>query len=256
MLQPSEGGDFFIWWLLMNEIKIFQREEFGRIRTAGTSDEPLFCLADICRAVELTNPSSVKARLDPDDTQLVDLHALSDCEGEHVGNSMATFVTESGFYDVVLYSSSEKVRPFKRWVTKDVLPSIRQTGSYGLPKTFAEALRLAADQQEKIEAQDRIIREQAPKADYFDNLVERNLLTNFRDTAKQIGLKQNDFIKRLIRDKYIYRDKKNMIKPYSKYVGELFEIKDWGGDGKAGSQTLITPKGKETFKLLYSDIFR
>lgn len=92
-----------------------------------------------------------------------------------------------------------------------------------------------------------------PKADYFDNLVDRNLLTNFRDTAKQIGLKQNDFIKRLIRDKYIYRDKKNMIKPYSKFVGELFEIKDWGGDSKAGSQTLITPKGKETFKLLYSN---
>lgn len=92
-----------------------------------------------------------------------------------------------------------------------------------------------------------------PKADYFDNIVDRNLLTNFRDTAKQIGLKQNDFIKRLIRDKYIYRDKKNMIKPYSKFVGELFEIKDWGGDSKAGSQTLITPKGKETFKLLYSN---
>lgn len=93
-----------------------------------------------------------------------------------------------------------------------------------------------------------------PKADYFDNLVDRNLLTNFRDTAKQIGLKQNDFIKRLIRDKYIYRDKKNIIKPYSKFVGELFEIKDWGGDSKAGSQTLITPKGKETFKLLYSNM--
>lgn len=123
-----------------------------------------------------------------------------------------------------------------------------------MPKTFAEALRLAADQQEKIEAQDRIIREQTPKADYFDNLVERNLLTNFRDTAKQIGLKQNDFIKRLIRDKYIYRDKKNTIKPYSKFVDELFEIKDWGVDGKAGLQTLITPKGKETFRLLYSNM--
>lgn len=93
-----------------------------------------------------------------------------------------------------------------------------------------------------------------PKADYFDNLVDRNLLTNFRDTAKQIGLKQNDFIKRLIRDKYIYRDKKNIIKPYSKFVGDLFEIKDWGGDSMAGSQTLITPKGKETFKLLYSNM--
>ena len=149
--------------------------------------------------------------------------------------------------DKALAFKIEYIRAFNK------MEAYIKSGS-NLPKTFAEALRLAADQQERIEAQDRIIREQTPKADYFDNLVERNLLTNFRDTAKQIGLKQNDFIKRLIHDKYIYRDKKNTIKPYSKFVDELFEIKDWGVDGKAGLQTLITPKGKETFRLLYSNM--
>lgn len=129
----------------------------------------------------------------------------------------------------------------------------KRTPSYQINDPIARAEAWIAEQKEKQALMLENKRMQ-PKADYFDNLVDRNLLTNFRDTAKQIGLKQNDFIKRLIRDKYIYRDKKNMIKPYSKFVGELFEIKDWGGDSKAGSQTLITPKGKETFKLLYSNM--
>ena len=149
MLQPSEDGDFFITDI-MNDIKIFEKEEFGRIRTAGTSDKPLFCLADICRAVDLSNPSSVKSRLDPEDVQLLDLHALNYTEGDVNGNTMATFVSESGFYDTVLYSSSSKVKPFRKWVTSEVLPSIRKTGMYGTPRTFAEALRLAADQQGRL----------------------------------------------------------------------------------------------------------
>lgn len=111
---------------------------------------------------------------------------------------------------------------------------------------------LAAKQQEKIEQQQRLLAEQAPKAEYFDNLVDRNLLTNFRDTAKQLGLKQNQFIALLLNDKYIYRDKKGKIKPYAQYSDTLFKLKDWGGEYKSGLQTLITPLGKETFRLLYN----
>lgn len=68
---------------------------------------PLFCLADLCKVLELTNPSEVKNRLDKDDVQLIDLHALNSSEGI-TGNSMANFVTESGFYDVILQSSSPR----------------------------------------------------------------------------------------------------------------------------------------------------
>ena len=60
----------------MNDIQLFKNERFGEVRVAGTSEEPLFCLADICKAVELQNPSSVKSRLDEEDLQIVDLHAL------------------------------------------------------------------------------------------------------------------------------------------------------------------------------------
>ena len=92
-----------------------------------------------------------------------------------------------------------------------------------------------------------------PKAEYFDNLVDKGLLTNFRDTAKEIGMKQNLFIKTLIKKKYVYRDKQNHIKPYPQYNGDLFKVKDWGNDKAVGTRTLITPKGKETFRLLFGN---
>lgn len=91
-----------------------------------------------------------------------------------------------------------------------------------------------------------------PKADYFDELVERNLLTNFRDTAKQLGIKQRDFVNFLLEKKYLYRDKSGKLLPYSDKNNGLFELKECFNDATnwAGTQTLITPKGRETFRLL------
>ena len=91
-----------------------------------------------------------------------------------------------------------------------------------------------------------------PKADYFDELVERNLLTNFRDTAKQLGIKQRDFVNFLLEKKYLYRDKSGKLLPYSDKNNGLFELKECFNESTnwAGTQTLITPKGRETFRLL------
>lgn len=165
----------------------------------------------------------------------------------------ALMLTEEGLYEVLMQSRKPIAKQFKKGV-KEILKKIRKTGSYSsqVPQTFAQALMLTAKQQEKIEQQQRLLAEQAPKAEYFDNLVDRNLLTNFRDTAKQLGLKQNQFIALLLNDKYIYRDKKGKIKPYAQYSDTLFKLKDWGGEYKSGLQTLITPLGKETFRLLYN----
>ena len=117
----------------------------------------------------------------------------------------------------------------------------------------AEAARAWADQYEKNLALEAKNKEMKPKAEYFDALVDRNMLTNFTDTAKQLGLKRKDFIERLIRDGYLYRDNKNALKPYAQYADTLFVIRDGKNDNNnwAGQQTLITPKGKETFRLLY-----
>ena len=121
--------------------------------------------------------------------------------------------------------------------------------NFNIPQTYAEALKLAYEQQLLIEEQEQQIKVLEPKGEYFDALVDRNLLTNFRDTAKEFGIKQNDFIKLLIDRKYIFRDKKNKLKPYSHYM-DLFELKEWKTDDKSGVQTLITPRGRETFRLL------
>jgi anti-repressor protein len=91
-----------------------------------------------------------------------------------------------------------------------------------------------------------------PKADYFDDLVDRNLLTNFRDTAKELKIQEKAFIGFLIDSKYIYRDSKGKLKPYAEKNDGLFEIKETINEktGWIGTQTLITPKGRETFRLL------
>lgn len=90
-----------------------------------------------------------------------------------------------------------------------------------------------------------------PKAEYFDHLVERKLLTNIRDTAKQIGLSQKAFVYLLIENKFVYRDLKKKLKPYTEYTPLYFEMKDFEKNGHAGTQLLVTPKGKETFRLMW-----
>ena len=92
-----------------------------------------------------------------------------------------------------------------------------------------------------------------PKADYFDMLVDRNLLTGIRDTAKELGVRQNDFVRFLLEKGYLYRSNKGKLRPYAAYVESgLFEMKEFVNDktGYTDTQTLITPKGKETFRLL------
>lgn len=92
-----------------------------------------------------------------------------------------------------------------------------------------------------------------PKAEYFDELVDRNLLTNIRDTAKELKVKQKDFVNFLLDKKYLYRDKSGKLLPYAKHADSgLFELKEFVNEktGFSSTQTLVTPKGKETFRLL------
>lgn len=124
----------------------------------------------------------------------------------------------------------------------------------------AEAARVWADQYERnlaLEANNKELKEEnqtlAPKGEYFDDLVARNLLTNFTKVVHQLNIKRKTFIEWLIRDKFIYRDQKNKLVPYAKYAHTYFHINDTKGKYSkwAGNQTLITPEGKEAFRLLY-----
>ena len=123
-------------------------------------------------------------------------------------------------------------------------------------QVMARALRIAEQTiaSLKTEAQQMTaqIEELKPKGEYFDELVDRNLLTNFRDTAKELGIREKDFISELIARKYIYRDQSGQLKPYSGKGDGLFEIKEFNSrySDHSGLQTLITPRGRETFRLL------
>lgn len=173
------------------------------------------------------------------------------------------FIPENIFYRLAMKAKNETAEKFQALVADEIIPSIRKTGGYIqttpemtdmeiLAKAVLVAQATIKAREERIaalETQNQIL---SPKAEYFDRLVDRNLLTNFRDTAKELHIKQNEFIKFLEDNKFIYHDTKGNIKPYSVYCPELFEIKDQTSQKNkwAGSQTFITPKGKETFRLL------
>ena len=123
-------------------------------------------------------------------------------------------------------------------------------------KVMARALDIAHRELNSLKAANAELTVQntimQPKADYFDELVDRNLLTSFRDTAKQLGVSQNAFIDFLKAHKYIYRDKKGKLMPYADKNNGLFELKECYNEKTEwkGTQTMVTPKGRETFRLL------
>lgn len=119
-----------------------------------------------------------------------------------------------------------------------------------VPLTFAEALRAYADEVEAHERTQQQLAVAEPKAQYFDKLVERNLLTNFTTTAKEFGIKRKDFINYLLDNGYIYRDQRGNLLPYAIHAPHLFEVKEYSKDAHSGVQTLVTPKGRETLRLL------
>lgn len=123
------------------ELQIFNNEEFGEVRTAVVNDEPMFCLIDICKALEIKNATDVAKRLDEDERTRLNLGR----QGE------TNFITESGLYAVILRSDKPNAKKFRKWVTSEVLPPIRKTGSYGMPKTTGGQIQLLAQGYTELE---------------------------------------------------------------------------------------------------------
>lgn len=124
-------------------------------------------------------------------------------------------------------------------------------------KVMARALQIAEKELKQIKALNSALTVEnqimAPKAEYFDELVSRNLLTNFRETAKQLEIPPKKFVSFLLDKKFIYRDKRGKLLPYEDKNNGLFEVKECFNEKTqwSGTQTLVTPKGRETFRLLY-----
>lgn len=174
------------------------------------------------------------------------------------------YIPENIFYRLAMKAKNEAAQIFQALIADEILPSIRKTGGYIMgqdtmspEELMAKALQVAqktlADREARLSAitvQNQIM---APKADYFDELVERNTLTNFRETANQLGIPQKKFIDFLLERRYLYRDKRGKLMPYADKNDGLFETKECFNNRTqwAGTQTLVTPKGRETFRLLY-----
>lgn len=132
----------------MEGIKIFEREEFGTVRVVDVNGEPWFVAKDVCKCLAIGNTSDVVAALD-DDEKGID---IIDTPG---GAQEMSMISEAGLYSLILRSRKPEAKEFKRWVTHDILPSIRKTGGYGqwnlprVPKSFPDALRMIADIEEE-----------------------------------------------------------------------------------------------------------
>ena len=128
----------------MNDLQIFNNEEFGEVRTAVVNDEPMFCLADICRVLEIKNVSDCKSRLRQ--KGIVTTDTLT-----NGGKQKMIFIDESNLYKTIFQSRKESAERFTDWVTSEVLPSIRKTGSYGMPKTTGGQIQLLAQGYTELE---------------------------------------------------------------------------------------------------------
>ena len=146
--------------------------------------------------------------------------------------------------ELCMLQRSEKGKQFRKYF-------IQVEEAWNTPeRVMARALRVADETIKSLTAE---LERAAPKVQYFDTLVDRNLLTNFRDTAKELHVAPKAFINFLLEKGYIYRDNKSRLRPYQAHAEKgLFEVKEFASEfnNKAGIQTLVTPKGRETFRLL------
>lgn len=248
----------------MSEIQIFNNPQFGEIRTlADEANEPLFCAADVCKALRYTNPrKAVADHVDEGDVTKRNTPTTS-------GVQIMTFINESGLYSLIFGSKLDSAKAFKKWVTSEVLPAIRKTGGYIAAKAddtpemiMARAILVAQDtikkQSLRIEEQKRKIAEDAPKVLYADSTAASKTSCLVGEMAKiltqngyEIG--QNRLFKKLREEGYLGTKGEYYNVPNQRYqeMG-LFEVKksiinNPDGSTFQKSTTKITAKGQIYF---------
>ena len=247
-------------------IQIFKNKEFGEIRTAGTPDNPKFCLADVCKSLEIGNPSDVKKRLGE---EVVSIETLKTAGGMQ----KLTFVNEDGLYDVILDSRKPEAKRFRKWITSEVLPSIRKHGAYITPSTldnllanpdtairlFTELKNERARNSELTKANavlNQQVLELTPKADYYDTVLKSPNLLTVSEFSKDYGMSAVAFNKLLHKLGIQYKQNKIWLL-YQKYAPngwtktETITFQDKNGLACSTLQTRWTQKGRlELYNIL------
>ena len=224
----------------MNDLKIFQNEEFEEVRTIQIDGEPWFVGKDVAKNLGYKDTSdALKNHVDDEDK-------LTRCFTDSGQSREMYIINESGLYSLTLSSKLESAKKFKRWITHEVIPEIRRTGGYQAPTTFAEALRALAD---KVEQNEKLAAENAkllPKAEFFDAVTDSRSAISIGEVAKvlDMGIGQNKLFAYL-REKKIL-DYHNI--PYQEYIDRGYfrtveQKYDVRGEVRINIKTLVFQKG-------------
>lgn len=241
------------------EIKIFENEQFGQIRTINQNGEPWFVAADVCRALDIANPRDAVARLDGDEKNTVVLN-----DGNR-GNPNVTAVNEPGLYSLVLGSRKPEARQFKRWITHEVIPAIRKHGMYATPETAEQILQdpdfliktlqeLKKERSARVAAEEQI-RLDAPKVLFADCVSQADtdiLVGELAKLLKQNGMDigQNRLYEKLRAEGFIM---KNSTIPTQRAMEMgLFRVIERSimqpnGTTRITQTTKVTGKGQQYF---------
>lgn len=261
---------------MAKEIQIFSNPSFGEIRTAGTSEEPLFCLTDVCRILDIKNVSDCKSRLGQKGVVLTDTPTKG-------GVQRIAYINEKNIYKLIMRSDKPQAEPFQDWVCGEVLPAIRKTGGYiatteeeSPEEIMAKALLVAQttikrkeermkqleaeteQQRETIELQDTEIKKAAPKVNYYDNHLQSVNTQTTTQVAKQIGMEAPKLNKKLKELGILYKQSGQWLlhSPYSSWGMHSTCTQTFTrSDGSTGTSvyTVWTTKGVRFIIALYEN---
>lgn len=231
----------------MSNLAVFSHESFGNVRTVMIDENPWFVARDVCDCLGLDS-SNLSKLLDEDEKGSYTVRTLG-------GYQMMLTVNESGLYSLILRSRKPEAKTFKRWITHEVLPSIRKTGGYGnapkaLPKDYVSALEalLAAEKEcIALSEQNAVM---APKADTYDNVVADRQCTLTDFARKLRGVNMVAIKRSLLKNDILYR-LSGRYKVYSEYRDTYFEEKY---DAYRGvTQIIVLDRGKQLLTKLYKE---
>lgn len=199
----------------MTQLQIFDNPEFGNVRVVIVDGEPQFCLSDVCKILDL-RVAKVVERLDKD---VLSTHPL-----ETAGGVQSMYcVNEDGLYDTILDSRKPEAKRFRKWITSEVLPSIRKTGMYVNPaaQITPDLLRNIADAIEQRDKQITVLTTQVaeltPKASYYDTILNCRDVVSVSKIAKDYGMSAKSF-NRLLKDLGVQFNQGGVWLPYQKYA--------------------------------------
>jgi len=224
----------------MNHVEIFKNPEFGSIRVVEIGGEPWLVGKDVALALGYKNPQeAIRDHVDTEDKGVSEILTPG-------GRQKLPVINESGLYSLVLSSKLPKAKQFRRWVTSEVLPSIRKYGAYMTKEKLWEVatspealLKLCTDLLAERE-ENATLREEnarlAGKAAFYDLFIDLKHSTNLRTTAKELVVPERQFVRFLLEQRFVYRTASGNVLPYAKPSNDgLFCVKDFCNHGHIGS---------------------